>query len=170
MRDSWLRILILCRKEALAIFKDPRSRIVLFAPIILQTLLFGYAATFDLNRVYYAVLDQDRSGASHALTAAIEGGGVFERVANLQSVSEIATVINTKQALIVLHIGQNFERRLMAGESVVVQVIADGRNSNTAGTAAGYVRTLIESFNARWRAEHGGGASPITIEPRVWYN
>ena len=170
MRDSWLRILILCRKEALAIFKDPRSRIVLFAPIILQTLLFGYAATFDLNRVYYAVLDQDRSGASHALTAAIEGGGVFERVANLESVSEIARVINTKQALIVLHIGQNFERRLMAGESVVVQVIADGRNSNTAGTAAGYVRTLIGSFNARWRADHGGGASPITIEPRVWYN
>jgi ABC-2 type transport system permease protein len=170
MRDSWLRILILCRKEALAIFKDPRSRIVLFAPIILQTLLFGYAATFDLNRVYYAVLDQDRSGASHALIAAIEGGGVFERVANLQSVSEIATVINTKQALIVLHIGQNFERRLTAGESVVVQVIADGRNSNTAGTAAGYVRTLIERFNARWRAERGGGASSITIEPRVWYN
>ena len=170
MRESLLRIVILCRKEALAIFKDPRSRVVLFAPIILQTLLFGYAATFDLNRVHYAVLDQDRSGASHALTAAIEGGGVFERVANLQSVSEIARVINTKQALIVLHIGQDFERRLMAGESAVVQVVADGRNSNTAGTAAGYVRTLIESFNARWRAEHGGRASPITIEPRVWYN
>lgn len=170
MRESLLRILILCRKELLAILKDPRSRIILFAPAVVQTLIFGYAATFDLNNVAYAVLDQDRSGASRDLIAQVEGGGIFDRVADLQGTTEIAGVIEKKQALLVLHIGQGFERRLSAGQAAAVQVIVDGRNSNTAGTAAGYVGAVIESFNARWRSEHGDSASPITIETRAWYN
>jgi ABC-2 type transport system permease protein len=170
MRESWLRILILCRKEMLAIFKDPRSRIILFLPVVLQTLLFGYAATFDLNHVAYAVLDQDRSDASSALIAQIEGGDVFSRVRSLKGVAEIADVINNKEALLVLHIDADFERRLLAGEAAVVQVVVDGRNSNTAGTAAGYIGTIIERFNARWREEHGGAASAIAVETRAWYN
>ena len=67
MRSS--RILALIRKELLAVLKDPRSRFSLFLPPILQCLIFGYAATYDLNDVPYAVLDQDRSAASHELLA-----------------------------------------------------------------------------------------------------
>ena len=36
-----------------------------------------------------------------------------------------------------------------------MQVIADGRNSNTAGTALGYVGAIVDGFNADWRAAHG---------------
>src|SRR5687767_236013 len=63
------RIAILIRKELIAILKDPRSRLVLFVPIVLQSLLFGYAATFDLDAVHYALLDSDRSTASKDLIA-----------------------------------------------------------------------------------------------------
>lgn len=51
-------LLYLCRKEFLAIVKDPANRVILIAPAIVQTLLFGYGATYDLNYVPYAVLDQ----------------------------------------------------------------------------------------------------------------
>ena len=51
----WRRILALATKEFLAILKDPRSRAVVILPPIIQTLVFGYAATFDLNHVAYAV-------------------------------------------------------------------------------------------------------------------
>ena len=57
MLDALLRILGLVRKELLAILKDPRSRFVLFAPPIVQSLIFGYAASYDLNFVPYAVID-----------------------------------------------------------------------------------------------------------------
>jgi ABC-2 type transport system permease protein len=170
MRDTVMRIAILCRKELLSVFKDPRSRIVLFMPIILQTLLFGYAATFDLNRVSFAVLDQDRSGASNDLVAALIGTGVFERVAQLDSPAQIASVINLKRALVVLHIGQNFERDLTSGRAVSVQVLMDGRNSNTSATAAGYINAVVNRFNETWRAEHGAAVSPLSIETRAWYN
>jgi len=83
MLDALLRILALTRKELLAVLKDPRSRFSLLVPPILQGLLFGYAATFDLNDVPYAVLDHDRSVASSALLARLDGSGVFHRVATL---------------------------------------------------------------------------------------
>jgi hypothetical protein len=43
MLDALLRTLGLVRKELLAILKDPRSRIALIGPPILQCLIFGYA-------------------------------------------------------------------------------------------------------------------------------
>ena len=69
MLDTLLRIFALTRKELLAILKDPRSRFSILLPPILQCLIYGYVATYDLNDVPYAVLDQDRSAASQKLLA-----------------------------------------------------------------------------------------------------
>lgn len=167
---SVLRILALLRKELRAILKDPPSRASLFAPPVLQCLIFGYAATYDLNHVPYAVLDQDHSAASQELLAALDGTGVFQRVAQLTRAADIRTMIDQRRALLVIQIGQDFERQLQAGRSANVQVIADGRNSNTAGTALGYISSIIGTFNAQWAAEHGGAPPPITVTTRAWYN
>lgn len=164
------RILVLIRKELIAVLKDPRSRIILVMPVILQSLLFGYAATFDLDEVPYALLDADRSGASHDFMAHIDGSGVFQRVRNLSSATEIADVIGTKQALLVIHIPANFERDLLSGQGASMQAITDGRNSNTGGTAGAYVGLAVDRYNAQWLEQHGGVSSPLTIETRAWYN
>ena len=142
MLDAILRILALTRKELLAVLKDPRGRFSLFFPPILQCLLYGYAATYDLTDIPYAVLDQDRTGAARELLAKLDGSGVFHRVANLDYEDQIKTFIDQGRAVIVIQIGQNFERKLYSGRPADVQVIADGRNSNTAGTATGYVARL----------------------------
>jgi len=168
--DTLRRIIALTRKELLAILKDPRSRITLFVPPIMQCLIFGYAATLDLNNVPYAVIDQDRSAASEELLARLDSSGTFVRVANLATAAEAAPTIDDKRAMLVVQIGQDFERRLEAGDGADVQVIADGRNSNTGGTALGYFDAVVQGFNADWRAEHG--ASPAGVQPvgRSWYN
>ena len=85
------------------------------------------------------MLDQDRSGASHDLLAKLDGSRFFERVADLRNIADIRVYIDEQRALLVLQIPQDFERRLMSGLPGNVQVIADGRNSNTAGTALAYV-------------------------------
>jgi ABC-2 type transport system permease protein len=170
MAEAILRILALIHKELLAILKDPRSRVSLFMPPVLQCLIFGYAATYDLSNVPYAVLDQDRSAASHDLLASLDGSGVFHRVAQLRNQTDIKPVIDQETALLVVVIGQDFQRRLAAGLPANVQVIADGRNSNTAGTALGYVGTIVDSFNANWAASHGAPAPPLQVSMRAWYN
>ncbi len=168
MLASLLRILALIRKELLAILSDPRSRVTIFIPPVLQCLVFGYAATYDLNNVPYAVLDQDRSAASHELLARLDGSGVFVRVANLTRQTDIASVIDQRQALLVIQIGQDFERELQAGKSADIQVIADGRNSNTAGTALGYVNAIVAAFNAEWtRGAWPGRAAAANRDARL---
>jgi ABC-2 type transport system permease protein len=170
MLDSILRILALTRKELLAILKDPRTRMSLLVPPLVQTLIFGYAASFDLNRVPYAVLDQDHSAASYQLLAGLDGSGIFERVADLRRTSDLARYINDRRALLVIQIEPDFERRLISGESADVQIIADGRNSNTSGTALGYVNSIVEQFNDDWRTTHGLDPAPLGITSRAWYN
>lgn len=54
----WFRYLwVLIRKEFLAILVDPANRVTLIAPVFIQAVLFGYAASYDVNHVAYAVLD-----------------------------------------------------------------------------------------------------------------
>jgi ABC-2 type transport system permease protein len=170
MLEALLRILALVRKELLAILKDPRSRAALFGPPIVQCFIFGYAASYDLNNVPYAVFDQDRTSASRDLLAKLDGSRVFDRVADLRRASDVADYINDRRALLVVQIDQEFERRLFAGLPADVQVLADGRNSNTAGTAMSYVDAAVEAFNAEWQTEHGKTGSPLRVVNRAWYN
>src|SRR5512136_1685636 len=67
------RILALVRKEFLTLLKDPKSRMVLIVPPLIQLLVFGYAATFDLKEVPYAVYDEDRGAAARELLARFDG-------------------------------------------------------------------------------------------------
>jgi ABC-2 type transport system permease protein len=168
--SSLLRIAALTRKELLAVLKDRRSRMSLLVPPVVQSLIFGYAATYDLNHVPYAALDQDHSAASRQLLAGLDGSGVFERVADLQRASDVKSLIDARRALLIVQIDQQFERRLLSGQSADVQLIADGRNSNTAGTAAGYVASIIDQFNSNWSHDHGIAPPPVRIVARAWYN
>jgi ABC-2 type transport system permease protein len=132
--------------------------------------VFGYVVTFDLNQVSYAAFDRDRSGSSYQLLATLDGSGIFRRVANLERSADIKTVVDEGSALLVVQIDQDFERKLLSGQSADVQVIADGRNSNTAATAMNYVDTAVDAFNAQWRTVHGGAGRPVRVTSRAWYN
>ena len=170
MLETIFRILSLTRKELLAVLKDPRGRFSLFVPPILQCLLYGYVATYDLNDVPYAVLDRDRSGASRDLMARLDGSPIFRRVADLHRTEDIATFIDNRQVILVISIDVDFERKLAAGQPADVQVIADGRNSNTGGTALGYFGTIVAAFNADWQAAHGRTGQQVRVALRAWYN
>ncbi len=170
MNATLHRIAILIRKELIAILKDPRSRLVLVVPVIMQSLLFGYAATFDLNEVPYALLDTDRSNASTRLMATIDGSGVFKRVANLTNASQIGETIGKKRAILVIQVPANFERDILSGRGGVLQVIADGRNTNTGNVAASYVAAAVDRFNTQWNELRGGPTPALTIQTRAWYN
>ena len=170
MLEFLLNVLTLLRKEALMILKDKRARLVLVMPILVQTLLFGYVATYDLNRVEYALLDEDRSHSSRELVRRFDASPVFFRVATLNNASSIPGVLDNKKALLVLHIGPQFERGLNAGQTVPVQVLVDGRNSNVAGIASGYASGLVEAFsNARMR-DRGFAGPAVVVSCRAWFN
>ncbi|MBP7000195.1 ABC transporter permease [Amaricoccus sp.] len=157
--------LALIRKELLALLKDPANRTLLFAPALIQALLFGYGATFDLTHAPYAVLDQSGGAASRDILARIDGTGVFERIATLDGAGQIAPQIDSGAALLVVVFPPDFEARLAAGSAAPMQVILDGRNSATAGAASAQVGAIVTAYNAGL-----GSASPVTIVRRAWFN
>jgi drug efflux transport system permease protein len=166
----WRRIRALMAKEFLALLKDKRSRIVVIVPPILQLLVFGYAATFDLNRIPLAVYNEDHSQASRDLVARFEGSPNFQLVTTISHDVQIAPLVDARKVLLVLHIGPQFSRELLAGRSGPVQVIIDGRNSNTAAILLNYVNTIIAGFNADWLQQAGAVATPAYLETRAWFN
>lgn len=164
------RILALALKELLAILRDKKSRFVLIGPPIAQLLIFGYAATFDLNDIPLAVYNEDRSAPSRELVARIAGSPHFHLVSIIGRDSQIAPLIDNREALMVLHLGPRFSANLHRGGSGHAQVIIDGRNSNTALLALGYLRAIITDFNIGWAREHGAQRPPATLKIRPWYN
>ena len=164
------RIAALAIKELLAILKDKKSRLVLIGPPIAQLLVFGYAATFDLNHIPVAVYNEDRSAPSRELVARIIGSPHFDLVASLDHDAQVAPLIDDKDALMVLHLGPRFSADLKRGETAHVQLILDGRNSNTALLALGYLRSILTDFNIDWSRQHGRPPPPATLKIRPWYN
>jgi drug efflux transport system permease protein len=166
----WRRIFALVIKELLAVLKDMKSRMVLIGPPIIQLVVFGYAATFDLNHVPFAVYNEDPSRPSRELVTRFEKSPVFDLIARIQNDSEVTSLINSRKVLMVVHIDRRFSRDLLLGRSGHVQLIVDGRNSNTALLVLNYANTIVADFNSRWITDHGGVPLPAILDVRSRFN
>ena len=164
------QILALALKEFLALFRDKRSRLILVIPPLLQMLIFGFAATYDLDNIPIAIYNQDRGQVSREYISHFEGSPTFEVIKYVQTDAEIETLINNKEVLLVLSIGAKFSAHLQQGHSAPVQVILDGRNSNTAMTAMNYLSTINLDFNQQWSQNMGSTAPNVALQVRNWYN
>ncbi|MBN1957791.1 MAG: ABC transporter permease [Desulfuromonadales bacterium] len=166
------RIMALIKKEFMVILRDPKSRFVVIGPPLIQFFFFGYAATFDVTNVRYALLDQDRTSLSRELAADFSGSENFQLVRYLNSIQEIDDAIDSQDVRIVIHIEENFTKKLLTDSAATVQVIADGRNSNVASVALGYAENIISKFNQDQLS--GGGSDPskifLSIDDRAWFN
>lgn len=164
------RILALIIKEFLSLFRDKKSRMAVIVPPILQLLIFGYAATFDLENAGLVVFNEDSGVISRELIGRFQGSVGFKLVGYVQSEAEVGPLIDRKGALLALHIGKQCSANLMRGESCPVQVIIDGRNSNTAMLALNYVRSIVSDFNQEWAEQTTGTKLPAQLNIRAWFN
>ncbi|MBM9615444.1 ABC transporter permease [Desulfobulbus rhabdoformis] len=163
------RLWALIIKEFLALFRDKKSRMAVILPPLVQLLIFGYAATFDLEHATLAIFNQDQGNFSRELIGRFERSTGFDIVGYLQSESQITPLIDGEGALLVLRVGEQCSQKVALGESCPVQVLIDGRNSNTAMLALNYVRTIITTFNQEKAALKGNGL-PAQLNIRAWFN
>lgn len=164
------RIFALIVKEFLALFRDKKSRMAVIVPPILQLLVFGYAATFDLERASLAILNEDTGAFGRDLAGRFAHTEGFEVVGDLRSEAEIKPLIDRRGALLVLRIGAQCSANVARGESCPVQVLIDGRNSNTAMLALNYVRAIVADFNEEHIERTTGTRLPARLAVRAWFN
>lgn len=165
-------------KEFLQLRRDRWARFRLLVPPIIQMLLFGYAATFEVFGVSTAVLDLDSSQESRALIAEFANSARFKvvKVATTQQEVEDAVERSTANLAIVVHAG--FAQLLRKGQTAPLQILVDGTNSNTALIALGYVDQIASSFGQDYAADFAARsgrlvrrpAVQVILEERSWYN
>ncbi len=166
-----LRIRALLRKELRQLFRDPRSKRIVFGAPVIQLLLFGYAVNTDVQRVATVVVDHDRTAESRALVDALTAGGYFRVVGRFDRPADLAAALDAGKATIGVEIPAGFARDLGAGRGARVQVLVDGTNSNTGTVAQGYIARIVQEFGAERAAAAGAlPAGGVDLRARAWYN
>lgn len=163
-------ILALVVKEFLTLLRDKRSRLVIVAPPIMQLIIFGFAATFDLNHVPIAVYNQDQGAESRELISHFEGSPHFDVLHRISHEQAIAPLIDNRDVLLVLVIDSQFSSQLAQGKPASLQVLIDGRNSNTALIASNYVQNILQEFNRHLARPNLERPRSIELNIRSWYN
>ena len=166
----WRSIFALIVKELLTILRDKKSRMVLIGPPLIQLMVFGYAATYDLNQVPIAICNLDHSAASRDLVARFSGSPTFKVVAHLKNERQIDPLIDARKIQMALVIDPRFTRNLLRKQPAPVQLIVDGRNSNTALLIQGYANTILTDFTLGWSKARGTPPPPAILNLRARYN
>ena len=78
--------------------------------------------------------------------------------------------IDSRDVLMAMRIPQDFSRRIAAGRTAQVQLILDGRRSNSAQIVAGYASAIITTYNEELLRRGRRGSPPSAVVPRIWFN
>ncbi|HEY0255859.1 MAG TPA: ABC transporter permease [Candidatus Methylacidiphilales bacterium] len=164
------RIRALIIKELQALLNDPQGRQLLIMPVILQTALFPFAVTLDVQNNTLAVLNQDAGPISVELMQRFARAEAFTHFVQLHSEEDIRQTIDNQNALLVIYFPTNFSRDVLAGRPSTLQTIVDGRRSNSGQIANGYIQTIVQSYNDE-RANMIPGQSAVSqLVVRNWFN
>jgi ABC-2 type transport system permease protein len=174
----WQRLYQMLIKEFIQVLRDRRTRMVLIVPPMVQMMIFGYAATYEIRHVSMVVLDLDQSPQSRELISRFSSSPYFRVQRHLSHRDEIIRIMDRGEATVAMHIHPGFAQKLGKGETAPVQVIVDGTNSNTALIALGYMNQITERFAREVQAASLGRSAPylaarapsIALERRPWYN
>lgn len=166
----WRQIHALIIKEILAVLRDKRSRLAITIPPLFQLLVFAYAATLDVNHASIGILNRDSGKPSFELVQRFVGSPTFGTVHYLESEKDIAQVIDTQKAMMVLHFDEQFSRNLYANKPANVQLILDGRKSNTTQVLQGYANTIIQNFSNEFERDNEYTQQNSRLVGINWFN
>jgi len=154
-------------KEVLSILRDPRSRMVVFVPPLMQLLVFAFAATLEVRNVDVAVRNQDAGRWSHELIQRLDSAEFITTLRRVDSNLALRDLIDRGQVIAAIDIPADFSRTIAAGGTGRVQVLVDGRRSNSGQIAVGYLSAIAADVGAEAMPE-AATAAPVVV--RNWFN
>ncbi len=180
------RLRHMIRKEFIQTLREPRRRVMLFLPPLMQLLIYGFAVNLDVDNARLAWMDQDRTPQSRELRSEFEGSGRFVLAAAPNTDAEMQDLLDRGKVDGVVRVLPGFAHDLERGRSTSVQVLLDGTNSNTASIVSAYATQAILRYSAEAMSERqreklvagtmsSGGPVSIPIpqveaRTRVWFN
>jgi ABC-2 type transport system permease protein len=155
-------------KELLSFWRDPKSRVVLIVPPLLQLFVFSFAATLNVTNVTLGVLNDDAGKGSYELIQRLDGAPFVARIEYVDRPEALAGLIDRREVIAGIHFPADFSRNLLNGQRAVAQVILDGRRANSSQITYGYLSQIAAGLGAELAAANG--AKPPEIAERHWFN
>ncbi len=175
----------LLRKEFLQIFRDRFMVAQLMLMPVVQLLLLGSAATFEVKTARMYVVDRDHSEASRGLVDRLQASRRFNAVGSSPSLDVGNQWMLERKTDMILSIPQDFERDVVRTRTAPVQLVMNAEDGAAAGVTQSYAAQIIAAYarelgeelapiaNAAGRttiATASIGAQPIEVRARGWYN
>jgi len=128
----WERIRQVILKEFIEVLRDPRLRMTIMLPPLLQLLIYGYTVNLDIEHGLIAWMDLDHTPASRDLLASFQGSSRFSVVATPQSEAEVQHLLDAGEVQGVVRVLPNFERNIRRGEPAPVQIVVHDESDRMA--------------------------------------
>jgi ABC-2 type transport system permease protein len=175
------RLLAIVRKELITMLRDPRARLALIIPPIIQLFIFSSAATMEVKNIALAVVDLDRGPYAADVQQRLAGSRSFTRLPRYANVASARGALEREQVIGILVLPSGFSADLAARRPASAQLLLDGRRSNAAQITAQYVSTIMAAAGvplsgAPAEPEAAGGNAGLTPQPNAevvidnWFN
>jgi len=164
------------KKEFIQFRQDRKMFMVSFIAPVFQLLILGYAATFDVSKIPLVVCDFDNSASSRALVRNFTSTEYFRVVGYYDKTSEIDNQLDDGHASVAMVIPRGFEKKIGAGLSAPLQIIADGTETSSATIGFNYAFVIVSRYSQNIVLEslikRGSIIMParLSTEFRIWYN
>ena len=165
----WLRILTLMQKEVLAVLRDPRNRMALILPPILQLFLFSFTGTLEVKHVALGIWNQDYGQVANELIERLCASPNFGHVEFAHSRQELQQMIDDQRVMLAITFLPDFSRKFLDDHTAPLQMVADGRKSNSAQIAQGYVSQIVNQFVSEQTITDNSTPNVQVVE-RTWFN
>ncbi|AFI91014.1 ABC transporter permease [Pectobacterium parmentieri] len=173
------RLWTLIIKELQSLLRDPQTRSILVLPVILQVSLFPFAATLDVTNATIAIYSEDSGPHAIELTQRFAKAKSFSHVLMLHSPQDVTPTLDNQRALLILRFPPQFSRDIASGNSASLQLILDGRRSNSAQIAANDVQHIVRDYQLELLAarsaqssanQNSSNTNNSELVVRHWYN
>lgn len=164
------RVYALIIKELIAVWQDKRTRFVLIVPPLIQLFIFANAATLEVKNVSVGILNRDSGAQSFELINRFKGSTYFTKMYYLENIQQMRHDLDNQKAMMAIQIDEEFSRKLLEGSSAEVQLIVDGRKSNSAQIMLGYASRIIYDYNSDLLKDMNLPVSKSILISRNWFN
>jgi ABC-2 type transport system permease protein len=163
------------RKEVRQTIRDRRVMVLLIVAPLIQTVMFGFAVDFDVDRVPTVLVDQDRSDESRLQVRRVLADQTLRHAGDVAGVPEADQALDDGRAAAALIVPPGLARDLASQRPAEVQLLLDGSDPNRAMVASGAVSRYFGEVGERLireRLEAAGRPAPaqVVLVPRVLYN
>src|SRR5439155_998303 len=117
------RLSAIVRKELITMLRDPRARLSLIIPPIIQLFVFSSAATMEVKNIAVAVVDLDRGPYALDVQQRLGGSRSFTRLPRYASVAAARGALEREQVIGILVLPSPFSADLSAGRQATLYLL-----------------------------------------------